>query len=351
MEIGDGLSVVKMDAQQNFTKPPARFTEASLVKALEKEGIGRPSTYSSIISTIQDRKYVEKLSGKFHSTDIGEVVTDKLSEFFPKIMDIAFTRHMEDQLDKIEDQHTEWVGVLKEFYEPFKENLANATEEMKHAKAETQPSEYKCPKCNADMEYRFGKNGRFLSCTMYGNKETPCNHACPCDRNGVIMEPKESEHVCPNCERMMMHKSGRFGEFLGCSGYPECKTILNLDKDGNVMPPKPPAEPTGVKCYKCKTGELVIRQSKRGPFMGCNKFPRCRTIVSIKQLDNLKQLQADGKWPPETREQADEMLGRKSATKKTAKKKVAKKKVAKKKTAKKKVAKKKIAKKKTTETE
>ena len=323
MKIGDKLNPVDITAQQNFTKPPARYTEASLVRALEKEGIGRPSTYASIITTIQDRKYVEKIDHKFHATDIGEVVTDKLDEFFPQIMDIAFTRQMEEQLDKIEEQHLDWVGVLKEFYGPFKKNLDTATEEMKHAKAETQPSEYKCPECKADMVYRFGKNGRFLSCGAYPD----CKFACPCDKEGKMVEAKESEHKCPNCEKPMMHKSGRFGEFLGCSDYPTCKTILNIDKDGNVLPPKPPPEPTGIRCHKCKTGELVIRQSKRGPFMGCNKFPRCRSIISMKMLENLKKKQEDGIWPPETIEEADKLLGRKktAAKKKTAKKKVKKK--------------------------
>jgi DNA topoisomerase-1 len=131
---------------------------------------------------------------------------------------------------------------------------------------------------------------------------------------GEIMTPisssKLSEHKCPKCGKPMVHKNGRFGPFLGCSDYPECKTTLKLDKEGNVLPPKPPAEPTGIKCHKCKTGELVIRQSKKGPFMGCNKFPKCRTIISIKQLDQLKQLQSEGQWPPDTIEQADEILGR-----------------------------------------
>jgi DNA topoisomerase-1 len=182
------------------------------------------------------------------------------------------------------------------------------------------------------MVYRFGKNGKFLSCSKYPD----CKFACPCDREGKMMEDQVTEHKCTKCGKPMVQKSGRFGAFLGCSDYPTCKTIMNIDKDGNVLPPKPPPEPTGVKCYKCKSGELVIRQSKRGPFMGCNKFPRCRTIVSIKQLDNLKDLQAEGKWPPETREEADIMLGRKkTAKKKTAKKKTAKKKAAKKKSVKK----------------
>ncbi|MBW8016031.1 MAG: type I DNA topoisomerase [Planctomycetes bacterium] len=336
MSVNDPLGAVSIKAVQNFTKPPARYTEASLVKTLEKEGIGRPSTYASIITTIQARKYVEKIQNKFHSTDIGEVVTDKLDEFFPHVMDIAFTRHMEEELDDIADKKLDWVGVLDEFYGPFKKSLDTATEEMKHAKAETQPSEYKCPKCDAPMEYRFGKNGRFLSCTKYdGTKEDSCKYACPCDRKGVMLEPKESEHVCPNCNRMMMHKTGRFGEFLGCAGYPECKTILNLDKDGNVLPPKPPPEPTGVKCHKCKTGEFVIRQSKRGPFMGCNKFPKCRTIVSAKMVEKLLGLQKEGKWPPKDPAEVDVILERKKpvAKKKSAKKKTAKKKAAKKKKA------------------
>jgi len=305
------VKAVDIQPVQNFTKPPARYTEASLVKTLEKEGIGRPSTYAAIISTIQDRGYVEQINKKFFATDLGEVVTDKLNEYFSKIMDVAFTRHMESQLDKIEEQHLDWVGVLKEFYGPFKDNLEKAAEQMKHAKAETSPSEYTCPECNAPMVYRFGKNGRFLSCSKYPK----CTFACPCDREGKIVEQKISEHKCPNCGGEMVYKTGRFGEFLGCSNYPECKTILKLDKEGNALPPAPPPEPTGITCHKCKQGELVVRQSKRGPFLGCNRFPKCRTIVSHKQIDHLKQLQSEGKWPPETLAEADEILGRKKKKK------------------------------------
>ena len=306
---GQPLKVVDIRADQHFTKPPARYTEASLVKALEKEGVGRPSTYATIISTIQDRGYVEQTDKKFYATDLGEIVTEKLNEYFPKIMDIAFTRFMEEQLDKIEEQHLDWVMVLKEFYGPFEENLENAMASMKHAKAEVTPSDYDCPQCGKKLVYRFGKNGKFLSCSAYPD----CTFACPCDKEGKMIEEKVSEHECPNCGKPMLHKNGRFGSFLGCSGYPDCKTTLKLDKEGNILPPKPPAEPTGVKCYKCKDGELVIRQGKKGPFMGCNKFPRCRTIISFKQLDHLKNLQAEGKWPPATHEEAEELLGRKKA--------------------------------------
>jgi len=309
VKTGQELAAVDIRAEQHFTKPPARFTEAALVKALEKEGIGRPSTYATIISTIQERGYVEHKDKKFFATDLGEIVTEKLNEYFPKIMDIAFTRYMEEQLDKIEEQHLDWLGVLKDFYGPFKESLETAQTQMKHAKAEVTPSEYKCPQCGKPLVYRFGKNGKFLSCSTYPD----CTFACPCDPEGKMIEEKLSDHECPKCGKPMVHKSGRFGPFLGCSDYPNCKTTLKLDKQGNVLPPKPPAEPTGLKCHKCKQGELVIRQSKKGPFMGCNRFPRCRTIVSVKQLDHLKELQSAGQWPPETLEQAEQILGVKKA--------------------------------------
>ncbi len=304
-----GLAAVDIKAEQHFTKPPARYSEASLVKALEKEGIGRPSTYAAIISTIQERDYVEQTEKKFYATDLGEVVTDKLNEYFPKVMDIAFTRYMEEQLDKIEEQHLDWLGVLREFYGPFKQNLETAVAEMKHAKAEVSPSEYKCRECGEQMVYRFGKNGRFLSCSDYPK----CKFACPCDKDGKMVQEKTSSHKCPVCNQPMVYKRGRFGPFLGCSDYPNCKTILNLDKEGNILPPKKPPEPTGVKCYKCGEGEMVIREGKKGPFLGCNRFPKCRTIIGIKQLESLKKLQAEGLWPPKTPEEADRILGRRKS--------------------------------------
>ncbi|MBN2455594.1 MAG: type I DNA topoisomerase [Sedimentisphaerales bacterium] len=308
---GQKLAVVDLKAEQHFTKPPARYNEASLVKSLEREGIGRPSTYATIISTIQERGYVEQTNRKFFATDLGQIVTDKLSEYFPKIMDIAFTRHMEEQLDEIEEQHLDWLVVLKEFYGPFKQNLDVAGEQMKHAKAETSPSEYECPKCGQKLVYRFGKKGRFLSCSAYPK----CKFACPCDRDGKMVKEKTSEHKCPVCGKGMVYKSGRYGPFLGCSDYPACKTTLKLDKQGNVLPAKPAPEKTGIRCYKCKQGELVIRQSKKGSFLGCNRFPKCRTIVSIKKLEMLKQLQQAGQWPPEKIEQAKEILGSKTTKK------------------------------------
>ncbi|ARN57212.1 type I DNA topoisomerase [Sedimentisphaera salicampi] len=318
MREGQKLAAADLRPEQHFTKPPARYTEASLVKALEKEGIGRPSTYASIISTIQDRKYVEQIDKKLRATDLGIVVTEKLEDFFPEIMDIAFTRQMEENLDGIEEKNNDWVRVLEEFYGPFSSRLEQAKEQMKHAKAETTPSDYNCPDCGAKLEYRFGKNGRFLSCSKYPE----CKYACPCDSEGKPVKEEKSGHKCPNCGKDMVVKTGRYGKFLGCEDYPKCKTIMKIDKEGNVLPPAPPPEPTGIRCQKCKNGELVVRQSKRGPFLGCNKFPRCRNIISIKMLDRLKELQNEGVWPPDTIEEADEILGRKktAAKKKTAKK-------------------------------
>jgi DNA topoisomerase-1 len=305
LESGQRLKTVDIHAVQNFTKPPARYTEASLVKALEKEDIGRPSTYAAIISTIQTRGYVEKTNGKFHATDTGEVVTDKLNEYFPNIMDLSFTRHMEQQLDKIEEQHLDWLSVLNEFYGPFKKSLDKAAKQMKHAKAETKPSQYNCPKCGSKLVYRFGKTGKFLSCSAYPD----CKFSSPCDKEGKMLQDQPSEHKCSTCGSTMVYRHGRFGPFLACSSYPECKTVLKLDKDGNVLPPSPPPEPTGLKCHKCNQGELVIRQSKRGPFLGCSRFPKCRTIVSIKNLETLKRLQSEGNWPPQQPEQIYELLG------------------------------------------
>ena len=223
----------------HFTKPPARYTEASLVKALEREGIGRPSTYASIITTIQDRGYVEQKDRKFHATDLGEVVTNKLDEYFPKIMDLAFTRHMEEQLDKIEEQHLDWVSVLESSTGRSRRTSTTAMEMMKHAKAETLPSEYKCEKCGKPMVYRFGKNGRFLSCSDVSGVQV--RHALRQERQAAEGRGQSEHQVSQYAASRWFSRTARFGTFLGCSDYPNCKTILRLDKEGNPLPPKPPA--------------------------------------------------------------------------------------------------------------
>jgi len=273
------------DPRQRFTSPPPRFTEASLIKTLEAEGIGRPSTYADIIQKIQDRKYVEQIERRFYATDLGEVVTDKLIEGFPRIMDPSYTRAMEDELDKGEEEHLDWIDMLRRFYGPFKENLERAHEEMMHAKAEVEPApkEYRCETCGADLVYRFGKNGRFLSCSRYPD----CSYACPIDREG---RPRKAEYVnvrCPKTGRPMIRKTGRFGPFLA-TDLREGETnddgmILNIDKKGFVTAPSPPPLETELPCPTCEA-PLNLRSGVRGPWLGCSRFPKCRGRGKWKEL-------------------------------------------------------------------
>jgi DNA topoisomerase-1 len=271
------LSPFWISPLQRFTSPPARYTEASLIKALESEGIGRPSTYASIIQTIQDRKYVEQVSRALYATDLGEVVTDKLVEAFPHIMEIGYTRDMEAELDKVEEEHLDWVQMLRRFYGPFREALEHAEENLKHAKAETHPApkEYRCAECGSDLVYRFGKNGRFLSCSNYPD----CKYACPVDREG---RPRSADWVnvgCIRCGGPMVRRTGRFGPFLGCARYNDdknpCSGILNIDKKGFVTAPSPPPLLTDIECTKCGK-PLNLRTGIRGPWLGCSGFPKCR---------------------------------------------------------------------------
>jgi DNA topoisomerase-1 len=266
------------DLIQKFTSPPPRYSEASLIKMLESEGIGRPSTYASIIQTIQDRKYVEQIERRFYATDLGEVVTDKLVEAFPNIMDVGYTREMELQLDKVEEDHLDWVQMLERFYGPFTRDLEHAMENLLHAKAESTPApdEYRCATCGAPTVYRFGKSGRFLSCSRYPE----CNWASPVDREGRPRPAAEAVDIaCPKCGSAMTRRTGRFGPFLGCSRYGDkqnpCDGILNLDRKGHVVAPSPPALVTDLPCPVCQS-PLNLRGGTRGPWLGCSRFPKCR---------------------------------------------------------------------------
>ncbi len=299
------VAPVAIDPRQKFTSPPSRFTEASLIKTLESEGIGRPSTYASIIGVIQNRKYVEQLGRAFYATDLGEVVTDKLVEAFPRLMDLGYTRQMETQLDKIEEEHLDWIEMLGQFYERFKTSLARAHEELGHAKAEIVPAppEYKCEKCGSGLVYRFGKNGRFLSCATYPD----CNYAAPCDRDG---KPRTIDVVnvrCPKTGRPMARRTGRFGPFLATilpEGTPQDEgLILNIDKKGFVTAPSQPPILTELACEKCGK-PLNLRTGARGPWLGCSGFPKCRGRGKWASLDeSLKaaleaQLEAHDKAHP-----------------------------------------------------
>ncbi len=335
LETGQSVGVLDVQPKQQWTSPPARYTEASLVKALETEGIGRPSTYAAIIDTIQQRGYVEQEERKFYPTSLGEVVTDKLVKHFPKIMDVKFTSHMEDELDKIEDAHLDWVAVLNEFYDPFRNLLSNAGDEMEPARS--QPSDYACPTCGAEMVYRWSKTGRFLACSKYpeckstmnvnrkgeplaAERETiscelcskpmsvrqsrsgvflgcsgypDCRHTIPCDENGVPLQEMKADELEKRCEQCdegtLKVKWRRLNAFLGCDRYPKCKNTEKLPEGVFVRrPPSDPPEEAGVACEKCGR-PMVIRTGARGKFIACSGYPRCRTTKPIDKLEELRQ--------------------------------------------------------------
>jgi DNA topoisomerase I len=281
---GSPVYPIEVVPTQHFTQPPPRFTEASLVKELERLGIGRPSTYASIISTIQDREYVMQQDRRFFATMLGKVVTDKLVQAFPEIMDVGFTAGMELKLDQIEEQHLDWIKLLQDFYGPFHEVVDGALGKIEHAGGASSP--YKCPKCGKEMLYRISKNGFFLACS-----DRECATTQPVDQAGKPKLVEKSDILCPKCGREMIKRHGRFGEFLGCTGYsiknekgePSCETIINLDKEGKPLPPKVKIQTT-VPCEKCGS-PMILRDSKRGPFLGCSAFPKCRATKQVAKLE------------------------------------------------------------------
>ena len=223
---------------------------------------------------------------------MGMVVTDKLVEAFPRIMDIGYTRKMEAELDSIELRHHDWKKMLKEFYSPFKDELKNAYDTMQHAKAaiERAPAEYVCPQCGSPTVYRFGRNGRFLSCSTYPE----CKYAAPVDREGKPQPPEHTDVACPKCSKPgaptpMLLRKGRFGPFLSCSRYPDCDGIVKIDRKGFVAAPKPPplviAE---LPCPKCGK-PLALRSGKRGPWLSCSTYPKCRGRESWTKLSEPDQ--------------------------------------------------------------
>ena len=264
---GDNVKVLKVAPKQNFTQPPPRYTEATLVKALEENGVGRPSTYASIISTILDKDYVMQQQRKFVPTDLGKLVNDLLVAHFPSILDIEFTASMEENLDKVEEGASNWVNLLQTFYTPFEKTLAAAKQEMKSVKKQGIPTGIKCRQCDGKLVIKWGRTGEFLACENYPDCKYTQNFKK--DDDGTIIpvekeEPVESGEKCEKCGRPMVYKQGRYGQFLACSGYPECKHIR--------------AQTTGVKCPEenCK-GELVQKVSKKGKiFFSCSSFPKCR---------------------------------------------------------------------------
>lgn len=274
LEREQAVGLLDLEPKQQFTAPPPRYTEASLVKSLEAEGIGRPSTYATIIDTIQSRGYVEQEDRKFLPTGLGELVTDKLVQHFPKVMDVKFTSFMEDELDKIEDAHLDWVRVLHEFYDPFRELLSKASDEMELAGG--QPSDHACPACESPMVYRWSRTGRFLACTKYPR----CKGTLNVDRHGEPVLPKTSEQVCELCARPMVVRQSKTGHFLGCSGYPACRNTVPCNADGEPLRLVKDEE-LKRPCDACGTGELVVKRKGQRAFLGCSRYPQCKNTAPL----------------------------------------------------------------------
>ncbi|MFH1509381.1 MAG: type I DNA topoisomerase [bacterium] len=259
----DELKLVKITPSQHFTEPPARFTEASLVKALEVEGIGRPSTYAPIMSTIVDRGYVTKEEKKFHPTDVAYVVIDLLVEHFPQIVDLKFTAGMEENLDKVAEDKLEWQKLLQDFYIPLEKLIAKKEDEVNKEDLTQEKTDEKCEKCGKPMIIKLGRFGKFLACTGYPD----CKTTKPIGEEKVMQEEASGEK-CEKCGADMVVKRGRFGPFLGCSKYPDCKNIKPIEKS------------TGAKCPECKKGEIIEKRSKKGrTFYACNRYPKCENAM------------------------------------------------------------------------
>ncbi len=271
LSAGDVLRLDSIDCGQHFTQPPPRFSDGTLIKEMEERGIGRPSTYASILDTILSKLYVEKDKGRLHPTELGCLVTELLVKSFPGILDVDFTAMMENKLDEVEEGKQDWVSLMREFYGPFEKTLEKARLEMRDVKREEVATEHCCEKCGKPMVVKWGRNGYFLACSGYpeckNTKEIKSHNG-----NQVEIAPvEETGEVCEKCGRPMIIKRGRFGRFLACSGYPECKNAKAIS--------------TGVACPQCKQGQLVERRSKKGRiFYACNSYPECKFSVFNRPL-------------------------------------------------------------------
>ena len=259
---GEILSLLGLDPKQHFTQPPPRYTEAALIKVLEELGIGRPSTYASILSTIvNDRGYVRRERRTLFPTELGIEVTDLLLPFFRDIMDVEFTAQMETELDKVEDGELKWADAVNDFYRPFERDLKAAEKEMPELKRGVEIDEA-CPECGKPLKEQWGRFGKFISCSAYPE----CRYTRNLDGNERAEDEPTSE-ICPSCGKPMVIKHGRFGKFIACSGYPECKTTKPIT--------------LGIACpVEGCAGEIVERRSKRGRvFYGCSAYPGCKFVV------------------------------------------------------------------------
>jgi DNA topoisomerase-1 len=274
MQEGDRLQLRELKPEQKFTQPPPRYSEATLVKALEENGIGRPSTYASIISVIQARDYVNKIEGRFKPTMLGRMLVDKLlSPAFDDILDVEYTRNLEEDLDKIEEGTSNYKKTLGSFYKKFEKDLKRASKEMINLKEGVEPDPpVVCDKCGKPMVIKAGKFGLFLACSGYPD--------CENTRELETPEPGaegEIEEACENCGKPMVVKRGRFGQFLACTGYPECKTTRKIIATKQGLTAAKPDQILDEKCPKCGSN-LVVKQGRFGEFTACTSYPACKYV-------------------------------------------------------------------------
>ncbi len=268
LAVGEKVTLKSVRPEQHFTEPPPRYTEASLVKSLEEHGIGRPSTYAAIISTLQDREYVQLDKKRFFPTDVGRVVNRFLTEYFTQYVDYDFTAKLEDRLDAVSRGEEEWVPLLGQFWGPFKGRIDHTEETVKRSDVTHEALDEQCPECGHPLSIRLGRHGRFIGCTNYPQ----CQYTRDLNAEGREKEAPEvvPDRKCPQCGSDLIIKVGRYGKFIGCSAYPNCRHIEPLDKP----------EDTGVDCPKCKKGTLIKRKSRRGKvFYSCSTYPDCDYAV------------------------------------------------------------------------
>lgn len=277
MKEGDALRLNELAPSQHFTQPPPRYTEATLIRALERQGIGRPSTYAAIVSTIQKRNYVRQVRRTFFATPLGCEVTDQLVRHFPRELDVQFTSRMEEDLDEIEEGQKDWVKVLHEFYRGFCADLEKARKEMQRSNNIKEDEPKSCPECGKALVVRFSRTGqRFLGCSGFPS----CRFIF--DREREKDKPVETEHKCPECgSPMLLRKNRRGRAFLGCSAYPECKGTMGVDKDGNPFQPREQGDAAlSQTCEKCGS-PMVIKSGPRGRFLACSAYPKCKNTQSL----------------------------------------------------------------------
>ncbi len=263
LQVGERLRLHGLDPKQHFTQPPPRFTEALLIKELEEKGIGRPSTYHAILSTILERKYVLKEEGRIKPTDLGKVVNELLVQHFPDVLNVEFTARMERELDEIEEGEKPWVETVREFYEPFNKRLAKAQKEMRDVKREEIPTEIVCEKCSRHLVIKWGRNGRFLACPGYPDCKNTKEFVEEEGQILIVAKEEATQEKCPSCGNPLVIKRGRFGRFLACSTYPKCDFTKAIG--------------TGVKCPQPDCGgDLVEKRTRHGKiFFACSQYPKC----------------------------------------------------------------------------